>query len=961
MSANGTFAFATAIASGGAYAVTVLTQPSGPTETCSVSMGTGTVGSANVTSVNVVCATNSYTIGGAVSGLTGTGLVLQDNGGDNLTVSANGTFTFATPVASGAAYAVTVLTQPSGPSQTCAVTMGTGTVASANVTNAAVTCTTNAYTIGGSVTGLAASEGVVLQDNGGDNLTVSANGTFTFATSVASGAPFNVTVLTQPGAPAQTCTVSGGTGTVVAGNVTSATVNCTTNTYAVGGTVTGLAGTLVLQDNGGDDLTLNMNGQFAFATPVASGTSYAVTVLTQPGVPSQTCLVTSGSGSATNADITTVTVTCSTNMYTVGGTVSGLAAGESVVLQDSGVDNLTVNANGTFTFATSVLSGAAYAATVLTNPASPIAQTCAVTNGGGVIGGANVTNVTVTCTTNQYTVGGTVSGLAGTGLVLQDNGANNLTVTSNGTFTFTTPVASAGAYAVTVLQNPTTPWQTCVVASGSGAVTNANITGVTVTCTTNKYTVGGTVAGLAAGDSLVLQDNGAANLTVSASGAFTFATPLASGANYAVTILSQSGATAQTCTVSGGTGMVGGANVTSVAINCATNKYTIGGTVSGLAGTGLVLQDNGGNNLTGLANGAFAFSTPIASGATYSVTVLTNPASPTQTCVVTNGAGTVSAANVTSVTVTCTTNTYTIGGTLNGLAGGESVVLQDNGANNLTLGANGAFTFTTAIPSGGAYAVTVLTNPPSPSQNCVVTSGGGNVTTANITSVVVTCTTDTCPAGTVNNCVLTTTNSGSTDTGTCAPGYAGSCSDSCSLGTWTQVTNTCAALGYAVATLGGADTGNKQTVFLQVPSGTQINTDAAYKAYCEAAGFEQNQNPGTTGAASPAVYQAAGNYSTTAYYCSRYCCYLGSGNGESASLSNFQNHGLPLGTPLQVFDRGCGDYCGSYNQGVETTDTLTVGSATTFTYSASALGGANYCVAKTTTYTQAGVIVCEMP
>ena len=43
----------------------------------------------------------TYTIGGTVSGLTGTGLVLADNGGDNLPVTANGAFTFATPVTSG--------------------------------------------------------------------------------------------------------------------------------------------------------------------------------------------------------------------------------------------------------------------------------------------------------------------------------------------------------------------------------------------------------------------------------------------------------------------------------------------------------------------------------------------------------------------------------------------------------------------------------------------------------------------------------------------------------------------------------------------------------------------------------------------------------------------------------------------------------------------------------------------
>jgi hypothetical protein len=81
----------------------------------------------------------TYTIGGSVSGLSGTGLALQNNGGDTLAVAANGPFTFSTALANAAAYNVTVSTQPSG--QTCTVNGGSGTVASAAVTNIGVTCT----------------------------------------------------------------------------------------------------------------------------------------------------------------------------------------------------------------------------------------------------------------------------------------------------------------------------------------------------------------------------------------------------------------------------------------------------------------------------------------------------------------------------------------------------------------------------------------------------------------------------------------------------------------------------------------------------------------------------------------------------------------------------------------------------------------------------------------------------
>jgi len=80
----------------------------------------------------------TYSVGGTVSGLSGT-VVLQDNGGDNLSDSAIGGFTFATSLAAGSAYDVTVQSSPAG--QTCSVANGSGTVGSASITNVAVTCT----------------------------------------------------------------------------------------------------------------------------------------------------------------------------------------------------------------------------------------------------------------------------------------------------------------------------------------------------------------------------------------------------------------------------------------------------------------------------------------------------------------------------------------------------------------------------------------------------------------------------------------------------------------------------------------------------------------------------------------------------------------------------------------------------------------------------------------------------
>src|SRR5512137_705173 len=162
-------------------------------------------------------------------------------------------------------------------------------------------------------------------------------------------------------------------------------------------------------------------------------------------------------------------------------------------------------------------------------------------------------------TPTNGTVGGTVTGLAtGASLVLRNNGGNDLVVSGNGSFTFSMPMASGGAYAVTVSHQPSSPSQTCTVANGMGMMGSGNMTNVAVTCVTNSYTVGGTVVGMQ-GAGLVLAIPGQSNLPVASSATtFAFPMPMQSGMPYAVTVASQPSSPAQVCTVGGGTGMMGG-------------------------------------------------------------------------------------------------------------------------------------------------------------------------------------------------------------------------------------------------------------------------------------------------------------------------------------------------------------------------------------------------------------------
>ena len=627
-------------------------------------------GGVNSTDTSSSVTASEFTVGGTVSGLSGKDLVVQVNGAYDLPISANGTYTFQARLIVGSSYNVTVLTQPVSPNQTCVVSHGSGTVGTSNVIDIDVTCANKTGlldTIGGNAVGVLGS-GLVLQDDGGDNLAVPSNGAFTFATALPSGMPYNVSVLSPPINPYQDCVVDNGAGTTAGDNVNNVTVSCKTNvnpTYTIGGTVSGLSGTLVLQDDGRDNLTLSANGPFHFPIPIPSGSSYSVTPLSESGQQSQTCSFTNASGIVGNGNVTNVSVMCTANAL-VPLTVTGLT-GSGLVLQDNGGDNLAVKTNGPITFATALAIGASYDVTVLHQPTNP-SQTCVINHPVGTAPPGSASTVLVTCTTNTYTVGGTVSGLNGTGLVLRNNGVD-LPVSASGAFVFPTPIPSGGSYDVTVVGQPVRLSQTCTVGAGtgSGPVTNANIISVTIGCTTNTYTVGGTVSGLD-GTGLVLRNNGV-DLPVSANGKFVFPMPIPSGGSYDVTVVGQPVRLSQTCTVGAGTGSgpVTNANIISVTIGCTTNSYTVSVTVSGSglatslpSDESLGLENNGVEYLPLISvNGTYAFPTSILSGGTYAVTVTTQPGFatgyPGQTSVVCNvvsGTGPVTNANV-NVAVTC--------------------------------------------------------------------------------------------------------------------------------------------------------------------------------------------------------------------------------------------------------------------------------------------------------------------
>jgi len=309
-------------------------------------------------------------------------------------------------------------------------------------------------------------------------VSVSQNGVYTFTNAVPPGTSYSVSISQNPAN--QTCTIANSSGVANAA-VSNINVTCVNASETIGGTLSGLAGPIVLQNNLANNQTFSMNGAYTFNNTVSVGGAYSVSVLTPPA--GQTCSVSNASGNA-NANITNANVTCSTITYTIGGTIMGLSG--AVVLQDNGGDNLSQSSNGTFQFASPIPSGGTYVVSVLTQP---VGQTCTVTTGSGTAS-ANVTNVSVNCVSSgptTYTIGGTVTNLSSPGLVLQNNGGDNYPVfpgfptPSNVPFTFATPIASGNNYSVTVLSNPS-GGQTCTVTSGGSGTANAPVSNVVVHC-----------------------------------------------------------------------------------------------------------------------------------------------------------------------------------------------------------------------------------------------------------------------------------------------------------------------------------------------------------------------------------------------------------------------------------------------------------------------------------------------
>lgn len=90
---------------------------------------------------------------------------------------------------------------------------------------------------------------------------------------------------------------------------------------------------------------------------------------------------------------------------------------------------------------------------------------------------------------SSYSVVVTVMGLVGNGLTLQNNGGDDLSVDSDGVYSFAADISDGGSYDVTVATLPYFPDQFCNVYYHSGTIDGADVTGIEIQCVTGHYNI----------------------------------------------------------------------------------------------------------------------------------------------------------------------------------------------------------------------------------------------------------------------------------------------------------------------------------------------------------------------------------------------------------------------------------------------------------------------------------------
>ena len=421
----------------------------------------------------------------------------------------------------------------------------------------------------------------------------------------------------------------------------------------------------------------------------------------------------------------------------ISGTVTGLTT-QTIQLQlnlPSGFQKLTIGSNGNFGFPKNPLVGDNYQVSRIDSDASII---CSITNAQGIASGLGVSNVSVSCapaSTNPVPLPIIVTGLgAGQSVTLTQtdtatSASSVLTVSADGIYVMPGGGIPAGGAAQTLSAATNDPYLVCSLATQNyrlPAAHDANFTfpADAISCVsriyTSPYSLGGTVTGLSAGDTLILQNNGGGSISVG-NGPYTFGSNLTGPFSIAASTLA-----GLSCSVTGGSGQPFGPQMIADIV-CSGNK--VGGVVTGLglgASVSLQVVSSAGTttiSVPGNGTGSDPFkSIYLPNNSPYTVTVASTSAN--TTCgAVTNGTGTLAGADVTNLSLTCATSAPTaiaagtLGGNISGLGPlGAMITNSVNGDTISVVPVNGATSATFRMPvllsPGATWSFSVMSNNP---------------------------------------------------------------------------------------------------------------------------------------------------------------------------------------------------------------------------------------------------------
>ena len=416
------------------------------------------------------------------------------------------------------------------------------------------------------------------------------------------------------------------------------------NGLQLSGAIFGLEGELVLGTGTGFSKHFYEGGIFDFSPlQFETGDLYNVSVVLQP--PGQICDVKRGQGTFTTSDVSNIEITCRQNagQHALSGYVDSLTS--PITISDGMGNSIAITTDGAFSFdPTRYSTGDRYAVSVLDTGAG---QFCEVFNASGIFAGGDVEDVYISCFmfSSDYALGAEVYGLQGELALEVNEGQFSTTFYGDGGVLFREIafLPDATSYNVTIVSQP--ELQNCALINGSGAISGTPVT-VIIECTDVPQDVElkGSLSGSAG--SVSLTDGLGGSVQIDGDGDFSFGI-YPSGSQYVLTVVSQP--EGQICTTTPSRGTLS-KTTSDIRVFCRPDGIVVSGTATGIVGP-VSLDDGNGNKATVNKEGEFYFATSYESGATYDISVETQPEG--QLCEVFYSSGNVSENGVGDVQLVC--------------------------------------------------------------------------------------------------------------------------------------------------------------------------------------------------------------------------------------------------------------------------------------------------------------------